>query len=388
MHWVSKVVKQSLEGMTVEGLAQASGKPVDLLCKLARDTSIMYKPTRRQKKRGGVGYREIDPPRREYKDTLRKLARVLASTIKQHPAAHGGVRGRSSFTSARLHCGAKFIVTRDVSQCYPSVKTGQLRRVFCAIGASPSFAVFLSSIMTVHGRLPQGGPLSSLALNLYLLRTDDHLYQMARASRGNFGRLADDFVMSTDSRKVALAFGNEIDHAIAQQQLTVNERKRRDRGFLAGHQLKDIHSLIANSRRGVRPKQEHIAEALGLANYYARRVMCAQPNDLPCLADLRARCHGWMYYFRQADFSPAKHLRHMLTSADAKIVRMLSRKGLVAYKNKWWLVQRGRTGQNEPQRLAAEWQKRMRSHTPGRGSQGDIGTSNIRTVAGQECRRY
>jgi len=212
--------------------------------------------------------------------------------------------------------------------------------------------------MTVHGRIPQGGPLSSLAVNLYFLRMDDHFYRRARTCRSNYGRLTDDFIMSSDNRGTALAFGAELDHAISRRHLTINEKKRQTKGFLAGDQRKDIHSLIVNSRRGLSPKQDHVTKALGLAEYYSRRSRNADPEDIPYLAHLRERAYGMMYYCRQADFSPASHLKRMLSCADRKVLRMLQMKGLYPHKNKWWVAVK--KGRNEPRRLACLWAEKQR----------------------------
>lgn len=199
--------------------------------------------------------------------------------------------------------------------------------------------------------------MSSLAVNLFFLRMDDHFYRKARNSKSRYGRLTDDFVMSGDCRDTALAFGAELDHAISNRNLRINEKKREEKGFLDGHQLKDLHSLIVNSRRGIRPKDAHIKKALGLAQHYARRAKLAKPEELPYLADLRQRSYGMMYYCRQADFSPATHLKRVLSHADRKVLRMLHLKGLYPHKNKWWVVCKSR---NEPQRLVALWEKQQR----------------------------
>ena len=342
--------------MNVEWLASECKAPVDLLWMLARDTAVMYKPTRQQKKKGGAGSREIDPPKKKYKRLLKKIAKVLSSNIKHHPAAHGGVPGRSSFTSARPHCGAKFIVMRDIKDCYPSITPEKLFDAFIKLGASSEFAKFLSRIMTVHGRLPQGGPTSSLALNLFFVRMDDHFYRKAKNRNGNYRRLADDLVISVNSCEKALALENELDNGIRQRNLKINERKRRKKGFLAGDRLKEIHSLIVNSRRGLKPKKEHIKKGLELTRRYARCCRCAKPTDLPFLADLRQRAYGMMYYFRQAEFSPTRHIRRILEHADQKVLRMLLRKGLQPYKNKWWIVHKTR---NEPLRLLSLWESKV-----------------------------
>lgn len=347
-------IKQPLKGMTVEWLAKKCKAPASLLWKLARDTTVIYKPTRPQKKPSG-GLREIDAPKIEYKKLLRKMAKILSHNIKYHPAAHGGVPKRSSFTSARPHCGAKFIVIRDIKDCYPSITTEKLLRTFTKLGATGAFAKFLSPIMTVHGRIPQGGHLSSLAVNLYMLRTDDHLYKVTRVKGGRYGRLTDDFVVSVNTREKAVALAKELDYRIHQKNLRINEKKREEKGLLAGDKLKDIHSLIVNSKRGIRPKKAHIGKGIKLATHYVRYCCCATPSDLPFLADLRQRTTGMMYYLRQADFSPARHIRRMLEAGDRKVLLMLLKRELQPYKNKWWIVHKTR---NEPLRLLKLWERR------------------------------
>jgi hypothetical protein len=358
----NREVKQPLKGMTVEWLAEKCNAPASLLWKLAKNTVLMYKPTRSEKKPSG-GHRDIDAPKLEYKKLLKRLTKILSRNIKHHPAAHGGVTGRSSFTSARPHCGAKFIVTRDIKDFYPSVSPKDLFRAFIKLGATYEFAKFLSSIMTVHCRIPQGGPLSSLSVNLYMLRLDDHLYKRVRAKSGRYGRLTDDFVISVNTREKALALSKELDYRIRQKHLQINEKKREKKGLLGGDKLKDIHSLIVNSKRGLRPKKEHIKKGLELAIRYARCCSCATPLDLLFLADLRQRTAGMMYYLRQADFSPARHIRRMLEAGDSRVLLMLLKRGLQPYKNKWWLVHIGRNGplhirRNEPLRLLNLWKKR------------------------------
>lgn len=345
-------IKKPLQGMTIAWIADECGVSVELLKKLAENTDVMYNPTRKEPKKGGCGFREIDPPKKQYKRLMRKIAKALSFNIKHHPAAHGGIPGRSSFTSARAHCGARFVATRDIHNCYPSIKTQQLLVAFVKLGASLEFARFLSSVVTVHNRIPQGGPCSSLALNLYLLRMDDHFYERAKNKGFNYGRLADDFVISSNARENVMALANELDHSIIQRNLEINKNKLIKKGFLGGDKLKEIHSLIINSPRGLKPKAAHVKKGLKTAELYARCCRCAQIEDIPYLADLRQQVTGWMYYFRQADFSPASHMKQILDRADDKVLRMLKYKGLKPHKNKWWLVSDTR---NEPERLLRQW---------------------------------
>ena len=332
----SQNLNRPLEGMAVREIAGILQVQEGTLWKLARKPELMYHPTRKDPKPGG-GVRLIDPPLKEYKPLLRKLTRVLANRIAPHPCAHGGIARRSSFTSAARHCGGRVIATRDVRNCYPSVGRQAVRRELIALGASDELAQFLSGIMTVHDRLPQGGPLSSLALNLFLMRSDEELRRKTRSRGGQYTRLADDFVASADSRQKAEVAGAEFDRVIQSQGLKVNSRKRKRRGLLLAHQRHEIHSLIINSRRGTRPKDQHIQLILALAQRYARRSHSATVNDLVPLAELRRRVAGHMYYQRQATFSPARHVARILKLSDSRILAMVKANGLYPHKNKWWL---------------------------------------------------
>src|SRR4051794_15482660 len=88
-----------------------------------------------------------------------------------HPAAHGGVRKRSCFTSARLHL-ARHTWTRDVADCFPSVSEELFRAELLALGFSAETAHILTRLCIVRGGIPQGSPISNDALNLYLWRVD------------------------------------------------------------------------------------------------------------------------------------------------------------------------------------------------------------------------
>jgi hypothetical protein len=178
-----------------------------------------------------------------------------------------------------------------------------------------------------------------------------------RAKSGHYGRLTDDFVISVNSREKAVDLEKELDYRIRQKNLQINEKKRREKGLLAGDKLKDIHSLIINSKCGLRPKEKHIKDGLELAIHYARCCRCATPFDLPFLSDLRQRTTGMMYYLRQADFSPARHIRRMVERADEKVNNMLLKNGLQPYKNKWWLAHSTR---NEPFRLLNLWENKIK----------------------------
>ena len=353
--------KNTLAGISVKWLTEKCNEPQSFLWKCARKTEEIYQEPRKQKKEGG-GSRDIEPPKPRYKPLLKRISKLLTRKIYYHPAAHGGVPGRSSFTSARLHLGKKFILTRDIKNCYPSVTKKALKRSFLRLGSSVEFAEFLSSISTIRDHIPQGGHLSSLVLNLYFVGMDDHLFRRSKSVGDKYGRLSDDFVASGNTLKSLISIGNEIDYLLVSRGLEINDHKRSKKGLMDGRSQKLIHSLNVNSKRGIRPASKHINIALEKTQLYTRRCCCSTPEDLPCLAALRSVVVGYMYYFRQADRSPARHIQRMVEAADQKVLRMLHNKNLQIYKNKWWLISKSR---NEPGRLCNLWLSQNRSSLTG-----------------------
>ena len=90
MQFKNKSLKKPLLGMTVSWLADECRVPDDFLWMLAKDSELMYQPTRKEPKKGGNGYREIDPPKQRYKQILKRITKIISSNIRHHPAAHGG----------------------------------------------------------------------------------------------------------------------------------------------------------------------------------------------------------------------------------------------------------------------------------------------------------
>jgi hypothetical protein len=205
----------------------------------------------------------------------------------------------------------------------------------------------------VRGRIAQGSPVSSDALNFFLFDADRALYAASAKIGVRYGRTYDDMVMSVDSSDLAEWPGNAMRKQIQEHGLTINTRKLRKTGFQPRHKEQRVHNLVVTSRRGVRIPDEHAEKAVALANSYVRGSAVVDANSLEGLARKRASLVGWMHHCRQADFGPARHIRTLLDAGDRRVDRMLASIGLVPHRKKWWLVVNG--GRNEPSRLARLW---------------------------------
>jgi hypothetical protein len=324
----------------------------------ARTADRLYKEPRTICVKGKL--REIDPPVPLFKKILRRLHRFLQREFRPHRAVHGGAKGRSCFTSANVHKGKKYIVTRDIRDCYPSITTDRLTERLLAYGFPIETAHLLGLLMTRRGRIPQGSPVSSDALNFYLDDSDRRLNEVCSAYGARYSRVYDDTVVSVDTRASIEPISRSLDREISRHGLKVNDHKRKDHGIRSSQHPQHVHNIDVRSRRGTRINRQQTRQAIALAEAFVRGARCVSPDSLEGLASKRAQLTGWINYCSQAHFNPAKHLRMLLRHGDTLIATRLQRAG-VFVPDKWWVQSSKR---NEPKRLAQRWRNIHPRNTP------------------------
>ena len=337
-----------------EDLANALPLSVDALWGIARSihssADAFYKPTRREQTKKGK-LREIDEPKPFLKALLRREHSFIQEHLPAHKMAHGGVRGRSCFTSASTHKGRKYLIQRDIKDCYPSICTLALYRRLKRLGFRANTARLLSLLVTARGRVPQGSPTSSDALNLYLRDADQAILSLCGRLRCRASRVYDDFVISTDDPASVATVTRAIEREIAEHELQVNEAKRRRSGFLSPSKQQRVHNLEVKSRNGVGINRDQARVAIEAAESYVRTARCVSPDTLEVAARKRRKLTGYMGYCGQADYGPVKHLRRLLKQGDRLVCTRLLQAGITR-KRKWWVISPSR---NEPRRLERLW---------------------------------
>ncbi|MEX1027040.1 MAG: reverse transcriptase domain-containing protein [Candidatus Paceibacterota bacterium] len=325
----------------------------------ARNMDASFKPTRLQLV--GKKERPIDAPYDAPKKKLKRLHRWFQERKLFHPAAHGSISGSSCFTSARRHLGKKFVWTRDATNCYPSVRPSVFKAELKRLGFRHDTASLMTLLCTLRGKIPQGSPTSGDALNLFFARADQHAASFAGANRLSHTRVADDFVVSGNSKASGDKVVRIIEEEVAARGININDKKRRESGFQPRSKPQLVHSIRVDNRRGTQISGDHHKIAIEVAASYVASCRGLQPQSLGATAAKRLRLHGYLHYFRQAKFSAAKHLRQQLNLGDRIVARKLNSLRISADKNKWWVVNRKR---NEPKRITRIWESRLRSTAP------------------------
>ncbi|MEI2780252.1 MAG: reverse transcriptase domain-containing protein [Candidatus Competibacter sp.] len=138
-------------------------------------------------KRDG-GARLISAPKPTLKKSQRWILRQIAEHLPVHGAAHGFLPGRSIFSNAAVHAGARTVVKLDIRHFYPTVTWRRVKGLFRKGGYGEQVATVLALLCTEAPRellqldgkhyhvasgpraLPQGAPTSPALSNTVCLR--------------------------------------------------------------------------------------------------------------------------------------------------------------------------------------------------------------------------
>lgn len=315
-----------------------------------------FKPTRRLMVKGKQ--RPLDEPFYRIKKHFKCLQKFLQKRLRPHPVAHGGVTRRSCFTSARQHLGKRIVLTRDIHNCFPSINADRMFEALRQIGFQADTAKLLTGLFVVHNRLPQGSPLSSVAVNLYMRSVDNRLTRSFRPRDIRYTRLVDDLVTSFDRHDLIPLVSRTLDRAIREAGLTISEKKRQRAGLQKSNYDQLVHGLVVNDRRGIRIRPDQARVARELAESYVVSARGVTAESLCPVAAKRARVTGWMHHLRQAQFSQALHIQRLLEIGDRLVRQRLARIGICPADGKWWLVvygQHRRVLRDIPRSLSDRW---------------------------------
>lgn len=195
--------------LSMQRLAWTIGVPIEQLRELAGELRgsqrAHYKHFVQQTGKDKV--RHIDNPSPELKEVQRKIVRHVLTPLGFGDAAHGGIRGRSPETNAKVHQGQRCVVKMDVKSFFPSV---QHRRVYRLLrhehGFGRDVAHLLTRLVTLRGGLPQGAPSSPAVANQFARSVDERLKPSLEALGLRCTRFIDDYAISGDrpERMIAL----------------------------------------------------------------------------------------------------------------------------------------------------------------------------------------
>ena len=171
---------------------------------------------------------------RRWRESVRAIGRLdlshkqakglLASVQIPHPAAHGFVRGRSTYSGALPHAGSKVVLSVDLKDFYGQIGFDRvaksIREKF-----DPAISDWIEGVCFVDGRLPLGFRTSPVLSNTAFLSTDVRIAELAKRQKVTYTRWVDD--LSFSGEHVNDEFLVELEALLVSEQWRLNAAKTR-----------------------------------------------------------------------------------------------------------------------------------------------------------------
>lgn len=188
---------------SIESLSKALSVEPEVLQKIAdkADSLYIYIP---QKKSDGT-IRDVYNVKPELKSIQKKLVKKLIHNTYFPKFLHGSIKDpdspRTYITAAETHLGAELLLTMDISNFFPSLKSEIIFEIWKYFYNSPeSVAKLLTALTTLNGALPQGAPTSPGLANLAFWDIEPQIVEKLQENNYRYTRYVDDVVISTTVR--------------------------------------------------------------------------------------------------------------------------------------------------------------------------------------------
>lgn len=269
---------------------------------------VLVHTTRKQ--RGG--YREVCQPN---DDELLRLQKRLKEFIDRkvltpHQSVHGFTRGRSTVSNARVHLGARAVLTIDISDFFASVVRADVIASLQGSGANAVVANGIANVCTFNGVLATGFSTSPVISNLVFRPLDDVFASFSEENGVLYSRYADDLTFSgEEATDEMLAFVRE---ALAAQGFLVNQKKvrfqrRGHRQVVTGFAIQDAdHVRLPKWQKRALRHELYCCENYGLDDQARFRGMTEE--------EFRVHLLGRINYLAAVEPSLAIEMRKQLNS--------------------------------------------------------------------------
>lgn len=252
-------------------------------------------------KRSG-GTRRIAAPRVFLKTIQRLIKTTVLDKAEPHPCVYGFNAGRGTVGHARRHLRARFLLSVDIQDFFPSISWQQVQTVFANFGFSGAVPALLADLCTRRKMFPQGAPTSPQLSNLIFRPADDQISSLCAEESIIYSRYADDLTFSGESRASLQALVPAIKKVLGTLGFELNNRKTRLHG---PGEAKRVTGLVVNEKVQVDRKTRRLLRA----KFYNLGVKPIDQGDIACL-------RGWASYVNTYDKDLAAHYFEKLNSLE------------------------------------------------------------------------
>lgn len=241
--------KEHLCIRNLKHLSYRLGFPNRLLEELAENTDKYYKFVFKKKPNGDV--REISIISQPLKRIQRAIHRLLTE-IYLPEYVHGGVKAKSNYTNAEVHCKKDLLLKLDLEKYFPSISHHRVYGLFLhELKCSREVACLLTKLCTVKGQVPQGASTSIDIANLVFRKTDYRLKGLASKFGFEYTRFVDDLTFS--GKNISRRFIDIVKSIVSDSGFRLNDAKEELR---AKHQPQVVTGLSVKFKKPRVPRKK------------------------------------------------------------------------------------------------------------------------------------
>ncbi|MHB8276919.1 MAG: reverse transcriptase family protein [Candidatus Humimicrobiaceae bacterium] len=193
--------------------------------------------------------KEINGKKRSFHTANKELGKIQLSILRKileqislPNSMIGGLKKGSPKINAELHINKDLILTLDIKDFFPSIKTSRVFKLFSSLGFADKICDLLVRLTTRWGSLPPG-VCTSTYIALLILRPMEKRFKNLCVGQGfTYSFYIDDITFS--GRKKIKNFINLLSKIIEDEGFKINEKKKKVMGW---NDRQEINKLVINS---------------------------------------------------------------------------------------------------------------------------------------------
>ncbi|MGO9116875.1 MAG: reverse transcriptase family protein [Desulfomonilaceae bacterium] len=230
-------------------LALLVGYSLDFLLRASNGADRFYRSFSVRKFSGG--WRKISEPLPSLKEIQRWILDNILYRSKPSAFAKAFVPLSSIRHNARFHRAQDSLLSLDVKDFFPSIKSPRVYGVFRRMGYCREVAAMLAHLCTLDDSLPQGAPTSPALSNLIAVRLDRRLGGYAKKNGFRYTRYADDIAFSGSNLNAGEVI-QFVKTVLQDEGMVLNENKTR---LMAPHQRQEVTGIVVNTKKMQAPRE-------------------------------------------------------------------------------------------------------------------------------------
>lgn len=247
------------------------GYKKDYLKRAVVYTPYFYRDFEIKKKNGKM--RKISEPLPSLKEIQDWILVNILEVEKVSPFAKAYRKNVSLIENVKFHKKQPKVLTLDIKDFFPSIKTENVESIFRSFGYSTLISNLLSKLCTRDGYLPQGAPTSPYLSNLFFKSADDIIIKYCLGNDIRYTRYADDLSFSGSFEENELI--ELVKNTVEAMNLSLHPNKIKvmkpnDRQTVTGIVVNEKTQVVFHKRNKLRQEMHYIIK-FGIHDHMERK---------------------------------------------------------------------------------------------------------------------